>query len=165
MADRKTTEVATETRPYQSMIQRIQSQAAMEAGIGGDNAALAFELATKAIDRIAEADTLDALFDANESGSLAGVEQAADMGPLTLLEIEFRKSRDEYIKGGVGVYAYVKSVTDRGEEFEWNTGAPNVVTSLYRIQELGLLNKPEKPRIKIKGRQATNGVLYTVGRP
>ena len=159
-----TSVAATGPRPYETLVQRIRSQAELEASVSV-SADTAFELQAAAIDKIAEADTLDALFDANVSAKLPGAEEAAAKGPLTILELEFRKTQEQYAKGGLGSYAFITSVDDRGEEFTWTTGAANIVASMWRIQELGLLNKPEKPRVKILGRATGNGTLYTVGRP
>lgn len=150
-------------RPHEALISRIQQQAKLNSDMGS-SADIAFELASQAIDKIANATTDDEIFDANEASTLPGVLEAAEKGALTILEIEARPGKSEY-KGGVAAYLYVSSVTDNGEPFEWTVGAPNVVTSLFRFQERGRIGGSTPIRLKIKGRQATNGVLYSVTRP
>lgn len=150
-------------RPHQDLIKRIQDQAKLNADLG-TSADIAFELASQAIDKIATASTDDEIFDANEASTLPGVIEAAEKGALTILEIEARPGKTEY-KGGVAAYLYVSSVTDNGEAFEWTVGAPNIVASLFRFQENGRIGGSTPIRLRIKGRQATNGILYSVVRP
>lgn len=154
--------VATAERPYEGLIKQMQSQAAMEASIGNP-AEIAFQMTANAIDRIANATSEDEIFAANEASSLPGVKEAADKGPLTILTIEIRKASEG--KSATGTYIFVESVTDQGEPFDWTVGAPNVATSLFRFQELGRIGGSNPIRLKIKGEQKTNGVLYTVIKP
>lgn len=159
------TDVDVPTSPAQGMMQRLASQAALEASITVSDADVK-ELVLQRLNTIAEADTLDALFDANTSSTLPSAKEASEKGPLTILELEFRRPQEKFAEAGIGAYAYVQSIDDRGEVFDWTTGAPNIVATLYRIQELGLLGKPEKPRIKIMSRVTGSGnTLYSVGRP
>lgn len=139
-----------QSRPYIAMIEQVRSQAELNASLGG-NQSRAFELASLAIDRIAEANTWDEIFEANNAGVLPGVEEAATKGPLTLQEVEFSPSQEQYRQGGVGVYAYVDSVTDNGEEFQFTTGSVNVVMSLFHAQKKGIL-KDARIRIEQRGR-------------
>lgn len=147
-------------RPSETIIRQLHSQMEMEASLGG-KADIGMQLAMEAIDKIASATTLDEVFAANAASSLAGTE-AVDGKPITLLEVNFQKPREEFAKGGVGSYAYVKAVDDLGEVIEFTTGSSNVVISLYKIQILGLLGKA---RIVIKGRKTGNGTLYQVLKP
>lgn len=149
-----------EPRPSEALIRELHSQMELEASMGG-RADIGMQLAMEAIDRIASATTLDDVFAANAASSLPSTE-AIEGKPLTILEVNFQKPREEFAKGGVGSYAYVKANDDLGEVLEFTTGSPNVVVSLYKIQKLGLLGQA---RIVIKGRKTTNGVLYQVLKP
>lgn len=151
-------------RPFEKMRDSLQSQAELEGTIALTDDEV-FELGAAALDKIAVADDLDSIFDANQAASLPDVE--AYLGRAqTLLEIAFNKSREQFKKGSLGVYAYVKAVLDDGEEVEYSCGAPNVVGSLYRIQELGLLSASVKPRIVISGKTTLSGnTLYRVTKP
>lgn len=150
-------------RPFEKLRDAARAQADLNKSIVDPNVGI--ELQAAAIDAIAEADTLDAIFDANKTQTLPAAKDAAEKGPLTIYELEFRTSSEQYAKSGLGVFAYVMSFTDGGDQFEWSTGAPNVVASLYRMQELGLFNKPEKPRVRIVGKATGNGTMYSLGRP
>lgn len=159
MAGKNSTELDTR-RPYELLISQMQSQAAIESGISSETA---FELASAAIDRIAAATSEEDIFAANEASSLPGVEQAATKGPLTIMELELRKSAEG--KSQTGTYCFVSSITDAGEVFDWTVGAPNVATSLFRFQQIGRIGGNNPIRLRIKGDQKTNGILYTVAKP
>lgn len=149
-----------EPRPAETLIRELHNQMELEASMGG-KADIGMQLAMEAIDKIASATTLDEIFAANAASSLPSTE-AVDGKPITPIEVNFQKPREEFAKGGVGSYAYVKAFDDLGEVIEFTTGSPNVVVSLYKIQRLGLLGET---RILIKGRKVTNGVLYQVLKP
>lgn len=149
-----------EPRPSETLMRDLHAQMELESTLGG-GADVAMQLAMEAIDRIASATTLDEIFAANAASSLPSTE-LVDGKPITLLEVSFLKPREEFRKGGVGSYAYVKAVDDMGEAVEFTTGAPNVVVSLFKIQKVGLMGKA---RIVIKGRSTTNGTLYQVLKP
>lgn len=149
-----------EPRPSETIIRELHSQMEMEASLGG-RGDVGMQLAMEAVDKIASASTLDDIFAANAASSLPGTD-SVDGKPITILEVSFQKPRDEFSKGGVGSYAYVKANDDLGEVLEFTSGSPNVVISLFKIQKLGLLGKA---RIVIKGRAVTNGTLYQVLKP
>lgn len=149
-----------EPRPSETIIRQLHSQLELESSLGG-KADIGMQLAMEAIDKIASATTLDEIFAANAASSLPGTE-SVDGKPITPIEVSFQKPREEFAKGGVGAYAYVKAVDDLGEVKEFTTGSPNVVISLFKIQTMGLLGKS---RILIKGRSVTNGTLYQVLKP
>lgn len=155
------TDVESAARPYQGLISRLSNQVAIEATIGDGRG---FELAAKAMDKIAEADTLDGIFEANSAASLPSMEDFLGQ-PFTIEELSFNQSADEYKRGGVGAYAYVKAMLDNAEFVEFTVGAPNVVSSLFRIQEIGLLSKTPKPRVVVKGKKTGNGTLYQLLKP
>lgn len=146
----------TSSRPYVAMIEQVRREANMNDLGAGQNRA--FELASEAIDRIAAANTWDEIFTANDQGVLPGVEEASKIGALTLQDVEFSPSQDQYKSGGVGVYAYVSAVTDNGEEFNFTTGSINVVMSLFHANKKGIL-KDARVRIEQRGR------MYLITRP
>lgn len=146
-------------RPAETLLKQMHSQAQMEASLGGDQN-IGQELALKAIDALAEANSLDDIFAANVASTLPGVE-SVDGLPITIVEFGLLKSREEFAKSGTGLYVHVDYVSDLGEPGEFTTGATNVVSTLFRIQQLGI----KDARIVIKGRKTTNGTLYTVTKP
>lgn len=161
MSPAKTAEVDTPNRPYMHMMEKMHSQAAIESSVSDGTDA--FEIASQVVDKIAVAETLDDIFDANESG-MDKAKQYIGM-PLTLTELGFSKSQEKFRKGNLGVFCKVDAVLDDGREVSFSVGATNVVASLFRIQEIGLMSKTPRPRVVIKGTETANGTLYKLGKP
>lgn len=156
---RQETEVL-QPRGSELLVKALNSQRELEASLGG-NSDIAKQLSMEAVDRIADAASLDDIFAANAASTLPSTE-SVDGKPITILEINIQKSQEQFAKGGLGAYLYVKAHDDLGEVHEFTTGSPNVVASLFQIQRLGLLGKA---RIVIKGRTTANGTLYQVLKP
>lgn len=160
--DSTATQVATQTSPGRTLLQQLASQAEIESGFSDPN--IGVQLQGEAIDRMAQASTLDEMFEAAVVPGMPGNEEAATKGPLTITEIEFRKSREGQ-SSRLGFYAVMHCVTDNGEAFDWSSGSPNIVSFMGQLQRNGFLDKADKPRVAIKAEQRTNGIMYSVVRP
>lgn len=160
--DTTSTQVSVKESPGLTLIQQLKAQAEIESGFSDPN--IGIQLQTEAMDRMAQATTLDEMFAAAVVPGMPGNEEAAVKGPLTIDSVEFRKSR-EGVASQLKLYAIIHSITDLGEAFDWTSGSPNIVTFMGMLQKNGLLSISPRPRVLVKGEQRTNGVMYSVVAP
>lgn len=154
--DSASTEVET-LRPYQ----KLQNQLAARVGLDATNGSN-FDIAAQVIDLIMTAGTEDEIFAANESGPLDITDYLGT--PINIWQLTFFRSAEKYRANSLGFYVVMDAFDDTGAEIKLSTGAPNVVSSMKRLEELGLI-KEEKPyRVKITGRETGNGTLYYLAR-
>lgn len=144
-------------RPYEIMRQNIASQARL------DSEGMAFDVASQIIDAIVEAGSVEEIFAANEKGPRDVREYAGQ--PFTLLEVAFLQSSERFREGGLGYYVVFDVATDNGERMTFSTGAPNVVSSFYRFQQLGKIGGSDPVRFKFALRESPNGNVIQVVRP
>ena len=129
----------------------------------------ALEIAPRVAAQIMQSGTLDEIFQANESGpgSLRDAEEMHGR-PVTILTdtITFFKGYEQYSQSGIGLFATWEVIDLNGEKRMLSTGAPNVLFSLYRMQQLrenGVLD--EDPQVVFRSRPTPNGALLLVTRP
>ena len=142
-----------ELRPFAKLIYRLRNIAVMEE----DGA---FEIAAAVIDEIALADSIEAVFAANEKGP-EGADEYLER-TVGAYGVKFWKSAEKFRKGTLGYYVAISAVDFEGNEHMVTVGASNVVASVFRLMELGAINgDPDSPCwIKIHGRETANGTLY-----
>ena len=124
-----------------------------------------FSVAARVINEIAQADTAEAIFAANESGP-GDVEDYLG-STIGLMRLQFAESSEEFAEGTLGYYAimHVQVAGKPETQFEpliLTVGAPNVVASVYRMMRLGLFTEDNPVWFRIKGRKTRRGTLYTV---
>lgn len=151
---------ATTKRPYEKLVQRLGGKAELDSASG--EPVDAFEIASQIVDKIETATSEDELFAANDS-SLAGLGDYVGQ-PINITEIVFRKSEEKYAKGGLGAYVVVDFFTDNGDAFKATCGATNVVATLEKAQNLGLITADKPWRCKVNGKETANGTLLKIGR-
>ena len=142
-----------EMRPHQQMMRELAGMAELEAGDS-------FDIAAQVIDSIAEAQTAEEIFAANESGPKSAEDYLGQR--IGLLDVRYRKSAERFRQGTLGVFAVLDAVDEGGEKILISVGAPNVVASVRRLQRLGLIDPGTPFWVKIKGRETENGTLYTL---
>lgn len=142
-----------ELRPFAQIVYGLKKIA-----VADENAA--FEIAASVIDEIALADSIEAVFAANEKGPL-DAEDLLDQS-LGVFNIKFWRSAEKFRSGTLGYYVVMDFVDYEGNAAMVSTGAVNVVASLYRFMELGAItgDKQSPFWVKIHGRETPNGTLY-----
>jgi hypothetical protein len=120
----------------------------------------AFDIASVVIDQIANAQTPEEIFAANESGP---ADMEAYLGTrIQVYDARFSPSAERFRKGTLGFYVVVDAIDQTGEKVTISCGAPNVVASVFRLMQLNMF-EPGKPfPLTIRGRETPNGTLYTV---
>jgi len=154
--------VARDTSAAVALVQRLSNKAAVQAETADSK-----ELMMSALTDIANATSEADLFEANEGGGTPSLRDNLHLigVPLNVYEIGFITSSDEYAESGLGTFVIVHALTDRGDDLVFNTGASNIVATLMRADEMGLIT-PEKPwRISIAGKKTANGTLFKVTQP
>jgi hypothetical protein len=155
MAKQPETEVDTtnESRAWMELQKGI-------AGMAETSPIEAFEIASVVLDQIANAQTPEEIFAANESGP-ADVADYLNQR-LLVADARYAPSAERFRKGTLGYYVVFDAIDATGEKVTLSCGAPNVVGSVYRLQRLGYI-APDKPfPVTIRGRDTANGTLYTV---
>lgn len=142
----------SEARPYLDVVRQIQGRAQLDSA-GTDS----FEFASKAIDAMAQANSLEELVAANKESGLVPAEDVFNV-PLNVTDVSFSKSAEKFAGGGVGAWVIITATLDDGSEIQIKSGAPNVVTFAYMAQSKGWL----PCRVKIIGRETQNGTLQQV---
>lgn len=153
-----------ELRPFAQLIYKLRNVAVVD-----DEAA--FEIAASVIDEIALADSIEAVFAANEKGP-SGAEEYLE-NSIGAYGVQFWRSAEKFRKGTLGYYAAIRYVKFGGEKDILTVGASNVVASMFRLMELGAADAqsvsggfegdPDNPLwIKIHGRETPNGTLYVL---
>lgn len=120
----------------------------------------AFDIASVVLDQIANAQTPEEIFAANESGPGDVSEYLGQT--LQVLDPRYSPSAEKFRKGTLGFYVVFDAVTPSGERVTLSCGAPNVVGSIYRLQRLGMFDDGKTFPLMLKGRETPNGTLYTV---
>lgn len=121
----------------------------------------AFDIASVVLDQIANAQTAEEIFAANESGP--GDVSDYLGARLGLLDARYAPSAERFRTGTLGYYVVFDAVDPEGEKVTISCGAPNVVGSVFRLQRLGLFGPGQAPfYVTLKGRDTANGTLYTV---
>lgn len=150
----KSADNSTEIRPFQSLAERLFQLAENDDSWQG-------EIMRDTVDRIASADSPEAIFDANDSGP-GGLKDAEELlnKPLAVDFDTFRyiKSAEQYRANNLGVFLVFDAYDDNGEKTTISTGAPNVVASLARLQMIhkdGDLASPY--RLMFKSKQTSRG--------
>lgn len=120
------------------------------------------EFMISALDRIAKADTLEDIVNANDAG-MDNIEDLKLVGvPLTINEVTFAQAS----KGELKVLAMVDATTDVGDSVKFGIGAPNVVAVLFRLKDTHQINRDKHPRIVIRSKSTQSGnTRYVVGLP
>ena len=157
-AEKNDANVSKQERPFEGLMRELHSRAKLEGS--------AFEIASQVIDAIAQADSVEAIFEANESGptSLKENEHLHKVN-LNITDARYHKSAEKFAANNLGVFVTFDAYLDSGDEVMVSTGAPNVVASLYRAQREGWLSTDKPLRCRIVPKDSANGVLLTVGRP
>jgi hypothetical protein len=155
-AERDLTEAEiAELRPFAQIIYGLRKTAVVDEDA-------AFEIAAAVIDEIAIADSIEAVFAANEKGP----KDAEDFigTSVGVYDIRFWRSAEKFRKGTLGYYVVMRYIDFNKKADMISVGAPNVVASMYRLAELGAITgDPEAPFwVKIVGRETPNGTLYTL---
>jgi hypothetical protein len=144
-----------ELRPFAQIIYGLRKVAVVDEDA-------AFEIAAAVIDEIALADSIEAVFAANEKGP----KDAEDYleASLGVFNVKFWRSAEKFRKGTLGYYVVLDYVNFDGEADMISVGASNVVASLFRFMQLGAItgDKTNPFWVKIHGRETPNGTLYTV---
>jgi hypothetical protein len=159
MSDAKTPapKKATELRPYETLIQEIARRAELD-GVSS------FDIAANVIDQISQATTFEEIVAANNSGPVDVNDYFGT--PLTVTNVRFMKSAEQFRQGGLGHYALINALTDRGDELLLSTGAPNIVAGLYHMLRVGIIRPGEKDqRMSFQGRVTANGTLFFIDLP
>jgi hypothetical protein len=122
----------------------------------------AFEIAAAVLDEIALADSIEAVFAANEKGP-KDAENLLETG-LGVFNVKFWRSAEKFRKGTLGYYVVMDYVDYNGQVDMISVGASNVVGSMFRLAELGAItgDKASPLWVKIHGRETPNGTLYTL---
>ena len=148
------TEIA-ELRPFAQIIAKLRKIAVVDEDA-------AFEIAAAVIDEIALADSIEAVFAANEKGP----KDAEDFleASLGVVGVRFWRSAEKFRRGTLGYYVVIDYVDYNGVRDMISVGAANVVASLFRLAELGAITgDAESPMwVKIHGRETPNGTLYVL---
>lgn len=142
---------------FRQMADELRQIAALDVGAG-------FEIAARVINEIAQAETIDDVFAANEGGPQS-VEDLLGQ-PMGVYGVRFWKSAEKFAEGTLGVYVVADYVDASYETQMFATGAPNVVASLRRFEMLNAYAEgKENPLwLTIKGRETGRGTLYTVAK-
>lgn len=155
-----TVSTTDDLRPYMKLRDDILAIAKLDADQGAG-----FDVASRVIDEITKAETMEDIFAANEQGPI----KAEDLVniPLSPFDISWHKSAEKFATGGLGVYGVLSAYKDDGEEIVVSCGAPNLVASWRMMQLGGFINAddPQKGRHKITATDTPNGTLLRVGRP
>jgi hypothetical protein len=123
-------EVEAALRPYEKFVKSLRLQAEY------NTADRSFNVSAQMMDSILNADTEEDMWDADESGLLAG----RDLGDVwqEIRGYEVVKSSRDDIEGGFGVYYIVDAKNlHTGEDFMWETGAPGIITKLAWLRSRG----------------------------
>jgi hypothetical protein len=154
--ERQLTEAeVAELRPFAQIIYGLRQVAVVDEDA-------AFEIAAAVIDEIALADSIEAVFAANEKGP----KDAEDFlgASLGVYSVKFWRSAEKFRRGTLGYYVVMDYVDFNGVADMISVGASNVVASMYRFLQLGAItgDKAQPFWVKIVGRETPNGTLYTV---
>lgn len=151
-----------DTSAARELVQRLATKANVQAESGDRQ-----ELMMNALTDIANATSEADLFEANEGGGTPSLRDNMHLigVPLNVYEIGFVTSSDEYAESGLGTFVIVRALTDKGDELLFNTGAPNVVATLARAEEMGLISVDKPWRIVISSKKTANGNLFKVSQP
>lgn len=144
---------SAEIRAWETMRDQI-------AGMAEASPIEAFDIASIVIDQIANATTPEEIFAANESGP-ADMEQYLGQR-LGIYEARYSPSAERFRRGTLGYYVVVDAIDLDGEKVTISCGAPNVVASVFRLQQLHLFEPGRPFFVTIRGRETPNGTLYTV---
>ncbi len=116
--------------PHERFIASLQARAERE------GTTIGYDASMSAIDRIITAETADAVWDADEGGTVSG--QAMVDIELRVHSITAAKSDDKY-DATLGVFINIKATRlDTGDEVTINTGADKVVTKLVKFESMGM---------------------------
>jgi hypothetical protein len=144
-----------ELRPFAQIIYGMRQVAVVDEDA-------AFEIAATVLDEIALADSVEAVFAANEKGP----KDAEDFleQSLGVFNVKFWRSAEKFRKGTLGYYVVMDYVDFNGETDMISVGATNVVGSMFKFMLLGAItgDKQNPFWVKIHGRDTPNGTLYTV---
>lgn len=155
-------QVAEKEMPWERLKKGIESVAKLDRASG-----LAFEIAQGVVNNIATSENLDDLFDANEAAPL----QLRDLdagSTITVIGVSYLQSAEAYAEGGFGYF--VVMTTDKidpktQQNVLYTTGAPNIVATIRRAQELGFCNDENPFTFRLMKSQTPNGVLLKAYRP
>jgi hypothetical protein len=150
-----TPEQVEELRPFARLIHYLR-------GIAVVDEEAAFEIAAKVIDEIALADSIEAVFAANEKGP-SGAEEYMEQ-PIGVFGAKFWRSAEKFRKGTLGYYVAMDIVDAAGNVGMITVGASNVVASVGRFMQLGAITGEQEGALwmRIHGRDTPSGTLYTV---
>lgn len=150
--------VTAELEHYQKLGAELWELAEMDSGESN-------EIARAVTNEIAQAETLEAIFAANDSGPMNVQEEDIIDAPIWVYDIRYWRSAEKYRKNNLGVYVVLDVFFDGGEPFKVTTGAPNVVASIRQMQRLGLINPATSKMVHLvfRSRETGNGHLITVG--
>lgn len=149
-----------DTTPARQLVSELATTASVAAATADPN-----ELMMSALTDIATASSEAELFAANESGGIPSLRDNPDLvGPaLNVYEVQFVQSADEYAESGLGTFVIVNALSDRGAEIQFNTGASNVVATMFKANQMGLISAEKPWRIVITSKSTKSGTLYRVG--
>lgn len=145
-------------RPFAKLRDEIAGVAKLESEQGRS-----FDIAAQVIDGIAVAADAEAVFDANEAGPKDIREYVGQ--PMTLMQVDYFKSSEQYAGSGLGTYVVVRVLFDNGDEEMFSTGAPNLVASFRQFERLGRIGGDNPIRLKITSKTTSAGELLRVARP
>lgn len=116
----------TGRRPAEALKARLKSLA----GDAEDN-----ETMLKVVDAIVTADSFEAAIEAQDLETIQNGKDVADI-EQEIQSFEVLPSSENYAKRNLGVRLLITSYRmDTGEEFQWQTGATNIVSLLIRARD------------------------------
>lgn len=139
--------------PFERFVENLKAQAKLNAGMVSGS-----EIAEHIIGKVLEAETLEEAFAAQDAGMKNG-KDLVDV-EITVREFEFLPSDAKLADNStLGVYARVVATDlSSGEEITFATGAPNVLTLLWKANQLDRLPLD----CMIKAKDTANGQLLTL---
>lgn len=146
----KNTELDAPTRPVLTLMGELQERSAATLGDAGKA-----EITAQSVDRIMEADSLDALFDAVGVSKLTSSQDLENV-PIRVASIEVRASDQKYAAGGLGAFVVAQYANlETGELGAMGTGAPKLVAFFVKAEKLGALPID----VVIRGKETSGGTM------
>lgn len=147
----KSGNVVTPMKPHARFVAQLEVEAGLE---GGSSAK---EISQQVVTNILEADSLEAAFEAAEKSGPKSAKDLVDT-EWSVTDFEVVKSDDKY-DSPLGHYLRVQATSlESGEPDLWVTGAPNIVTLLWKARQADRLPLD----VRIVGRETSNGVLLSL---
>lgn len=140
-------------KPFDRFVENVKTQAKMNAGATSGS-----EIAEQVLTALLEAETLEEAFERQDS-SIKNGKDMIDVD-MTIRSFEFLPADAKLAENSLlGVYARITAVNlFDGEEFQFATGAPNIIALLWKAQQTDRLPLD----CVIKAKDTANGQLLTL---